>query len=260
MLRSFDHLVMVSDDLERDAGTFRKAGFSITRRDDLPGGPTQNLLICLSDGAYIELFSFKDMAYRAGHRWRDATPGAWTDYGLATTELADVVTRLRRAGIVVPEPTDFRKTLADGVSWACRTTHPAYGQGAIMLPFLVQDLTPRHLRVPQQNCRHQNGARTIAGCTIVTHDLMAATAALGTLCPDNRRMAADRWRFGFANHWIDVVCPQDSQSEAGQHLQMHGDGLWNVTLVSDHSHGTFIVGQARIAIIDPRDDTLSNAI
>lgn len=249
MPKGFDHIVIVSDDLERDAEAFHQAGFSVTRRSDPPGGPAQSLLICLADGSYIELFAFRDTAYRARHRWRDVPPGVWADYSLATDRLFETCARLRQAGLDVPEPADFRKVLADGTEWACRTVHPGRDKGPAVLPFLVQDLTPRHLRVPTERIQHGNGATAIVGCTLLTADLMAAGAHLASLCADHAETGPATKRFSFGNCWIDLVQPQNPESETARHLREHGDGLWSLTLASDQGQRVFTMGKARIEMI-----------
>ncbi len=107
-------------------------------------------------------------------------------------------------------------------------------------PFLIEDVTPRELRVPgsASETRHANGTTGIAGITILVEDLERArddfTAILGTeghemVAPFSDDSLGTVFPIGArGGHWIMLVEPR--ASEALNHLEQHGQGPWRVTL------------------------------
>ena len=163
-----DHLVWVTGDLDSAAREWRAAGF-----DTRPGGrhreqPTRNVLAPLDEGAYLELLG-PDDARVMDTLERDATDGVldaglrgmgviprrflgllgrfrgMSDLCFATDALDEVVARARSRGVAVPDPEPMSRILPDGRTISWRLAVPDDPD----LPFLVEDVTERSLRVPE---------------------------------------------------------------------------------------------------------------
>lgn len=172
MAFAFDHLVVIVSDLTRAIGAFEAAGFSVT-----PGGrhespPTHNALIPFEHGGYIELLAFR------GSADADAAREAWK----AGTADATVVEKrflprlLRGEGIADVALHGFhahgRAGMGGGIAWSGRLAMTRRRADGVRiewelafpdrddLPFVIQDLTPRHLRIPSDpdDAMHPNGA------------------------------------------------------------------------------------------------------
>src|SRR5262249_56580818 len=71
-----DHVIVVVSSLADSAAAFTRAGFTVT-----PGGrhdaiPTENALVCLADGSYLELLAAREPGTRDGLRALRSGP-AW---------------------------------------------------------------------------------------------------------------------------------------------------------------------------------------
>src|SRR5438105_15401082 len=70
VLTGIDHLVIVTRDLGQAIAEYRGLGFSVVPGGRHPVG-TENALIALRDGAYIELIAFESQIGRASCRERE---------------------------------------------------------------------------------------------------------------------------------------------------------------------------------------------
>ena len=150
MLRQLDHVVMVVRDLDSATDDYRRRGFTVTPGGEHADGLTHNALIPFADGSYLELVAFHEPRREVTHRWwKIAADGG---------------------GLVANPPAQGGRTRPDGTELKWRT--------AVLvppLPFLIEDLTPRDLRVPGgAQTQHANGATGIALVAIGAHDVAEA--------------------------------------------------------------------------------------
>lgn len=144
-----------------------------------PGGrhaddKTENRLIPLADGSYIELIAFidDDPARRAGHWWDK--PYGIVDWALTSPsqpgeEVEAVNARLGRAGSGVryEKPRRGGRTRPDGVKMEWEVTFPE-GTGRGFVPFWCHDVTERGRRVPggEEAVGHPCGAMGLGGVRV----------------------------------------------------------------------------------------------
>jgi hypothetical protein len=170
MLRQLDHVVYVVRDLEAAIADHRRRGFTVTIGGEHADGLTHNALIPFADGSYLELVAFRDLGRSLTHRWWDiaADGGGIADFALLSDDLASDTAAL--GPLVRGQPLPGGRVRPDGVELKWRT--------AILrppLPFLIEDLTPRGLRVPGDAAAdHANGASGIAGVVVGTKDTTEA--------------------------------------------------------------------------------------
>jgi hypothetical protein len=96
-------------------------------------------------------------------------------------------TRSRNSGLGVEGPTDGGRRLPDGKEIRWRVAR--IRQDGRLLPFLIEDVTPRSLRVPGGPAtEHPNGATGISRLELAASDERAATRSLAALvgAPDAR--------------------------------------------------------------------------
>ena len=170
MLRQLDHVVFVARDLNAATADHRRRGFTVTPGGEHADGVTHNALITFADGSYIELVAFRDLARAVAHRWWKvaADGGGLADFALLSDDLAADAAAL--ADLVKTPPKDGGRIRPDGVELKWRT---ALLQAP--LPFVIQDLTARELRVPGgAAAEHANGATGIAALTVGAVDIADA--------------------------------------------------------------------------------------
>ncbi len=175
-----DHIVILVEDLDAAQGQWRDAGFNVTPGGVHADGLTHNALICFADGSYIELLAFRAQP-GATHRWDRfrAFPGP-IDYAITVKDLPAFARQLNSRGLNYTEAIEGGRQRPDGASIRWWTSWPP--QNTEGLPFLIEDLTPRELRVPGGERRnHPNGARGIADLTVAVADPDRAARDLATL-------------------------------------------------------------------------------
>lgn len=243
MPRQIDHIVIISADLDAAIANATEAGFTVIPGGTHGDGRTHNALVSFADGAYIELIAPTSGTSIAGdHRWfpRLREGGGLVDYCLLGDDLHTEIRQIGERGISYPEPAPMERKRPDGevLKWTLST--PPGKVGETGWPFLIEDVTPRELRVPgsASETRHANGATGIAGITILVEDLARArtdfAAILGTeghemVAPFSDDSLGTVFPIGArGGHWIMLVEPR--ASEALNHLEQHGQGPWRVTL------------------------------
>ena len=158
-----DHVVFVANDLAAAIEEHTRRGFTVTPGGEHAGGVTHNALVCFADGSYLELVAFRrpDPTHRW---WRHAAIGGFADFAVLSDDLAQDLSALK--DLVVREAAEGGRTRPDGVSLRWRA---AFLRAP--LPFLIEDLTPRALRVPGGDAtRHANGATGVATVKVAARD------------------------------------------------------------------------------------------
>ena len=150
MLRQLDHVVFVVRDLQAAIADYRRRGFTVTPGGEHADGLTHNALVPFADGSYLELVAFHDLGRSLTHPW-------W-NIAADSAALADLVKR---------PPQEGGRVRPDGVElkWRTAVLKPP-------LPFVIEDLTPRELRVPGGAAtEHANGASGIAAVVVGTTNI-----------------------------------------------------------------------------------------
>lgn len=170
MLRQLDHVVLVARDLNAAIADHRRRGFTVTPGGEHADGVTHNALITFADGSYLEIVAFRDLARALTHRWWKvaADGGGLADFALLSDDLAADAAAL--AELVKTPPKDGGRIRPDGVElkWRTALLQPP-------LPFVIEDLTSRDLRVPSgAAAEHANGATGIASVVVGAVDIADA--------------------------------------------------------------------------------------
>jgi len=173
--QQIDHIVIISPDLDTAVAKATHAGFTVVRGGVHADGLTHNALIAFTDGSYIELISPTRPDVVGEHRWfaRLRHGGGLVDYCLLGDALREETEAIRERGVDFPEPRPLGRDRPDGVHIDWILSAPPGNVGATGWPFLIEDVTPRDLRVPHDPAQtaHANGVTGIAGITVLVRDL-----------------------------------------------------------------------------------------
>lgn len=252
MLTGIDHLVILVPRLDEAIADYRGLGFTVVPGGAHPGG-THNALIAFADGAYLELIAFQDPTAPSSHRWHRfmAAGGGLVDFALGSTALAADVGRAQADGLPYT-PMDGARLRLDGVQlqWRSASVDPAG-----MLPFLIEDVTPRGLRVPSgDESRHANNVTGVLSVTVAVHDLAAGIqrfAALLDAAPliekENPELRGPSATFLIGQYAIELVQPNGADSPLAPFLAERGDGPYSACLTADPGPTNAETLDARVA-------------
>ena len=183
MVTRLDHLVILVGDLAVAVRDYESLGFAVTPGGEHADGLTHNALIPFEDGSYLELVAFLDPDDPRDNVWgwrRFLSSGGLIDYCVASDDLAADAHRLEGLGFDVDGPADGGRRLPGGAGIRWRVAR--IRQDGMVLPFLIEDLTPRSSRVPSgPPAEHPNGATGISRLEIATPDPEGAARTLAAL-------------------------------------------------------------------------------
>ena len=238
-----DHIVIVVADLGRAVADYEALGFTVTPGGEHADGRTHNALIPFADGTYLELIAFHPGVDATGHRWArwTQTEGGLADWALRTENLAGRVPELREQGLPLDTPSDGGRMRPDGarLEWRIAGAAPETG-----LPFLIEDRTPRELRVPGGTAAdHANGVRTVSSVVVAVTDLAVAgehyARLLGVSTPDptpDPLLAADALHLPCGNATITLATAVAGPIH--ERLTRSGPGPYAIHLCTDgEQHG-----------------------
>jgi hypothetical protein len=187
----FDHVVLVVNDLVTASHHFNRLGFTVRPGGEHRGWGTHNALIGLADGSYLELLAatrpWQARFYRLlgktsalGFATNRRSPihrrfihhlaagEGLADYALLSGDLKADLQAARTRGLELEDPLEGGRLRPDGQQVSWRTAVPASAD----LPFLIEDLTPRELRMPPGvGCWHPNGVTGVAALQVACRDL-----------------------------------------------------------------------------------------
>ncbi|MGC4189662.1 MAG: VOC family protein [Thermomicrobiales bacterium] len=247
MARQIDHLVILVPSLETAIPDAITVGFTVVPGGRHASGGTENALIAFADGSYIELIAFIDPTQPSTNPWygRVAIGGGFVDYAILSDDVNADVTRARAQGVTIEDTWAMGRDRLDGQRVEAVLAMPRHDG----LPFVIQDLTPRSLRVPHDPAEiaHANGAAAISGVTILVPDLGAAIGQFAAVIggeassiepplPGIAR-AATILVGPDARQWICIAEPSTLSGDSGadatipaRYLQQYGAGPFAFTL------------------------------
>jgi Glyoxalase-like domain len=246
MLQGIDHLVIVVQDLDQAARDYEQLGFNVVPGGKHPVG-SHNALISFADGSYLELIAFYREA--TDHRWWNSLQRGerLVDYCVQTNDLPGDTRKLRDAGVAIKDPVPLSRTRPDGyeLKWILSL---ATGSHRGVAPILIEDITPRHERIPQ-TFGHANGAAGIRTVTIATGELAAIERWYGAVLGQSgipitdASLGARGLRYSVGPHTLEFLLPEDASSPLVHWMRIFGPSPYTATL-----HGNF----SSFEVLDPR--------
>ncbi len=144
-----DHAVICGSNLDTLRQSFTDVGLTPDIGGPHGNGMTQMAILGFDDGSYIELLAPAKAGSAAGSEWakflsEDAVTCAWA---VGNTALLVEVDRLKKAGIAVTTPERGSRKRPDGMSIEWMASNIGNGTPGSLLPFVIEDETPRAWRV-----------------------------------------------------------------------------------------------------------------
>lgn len=245
MTHRLDHIVIGVNDLATAVASFERAGFRVTPGGEHSSGNTHNALVTFDDGAYLELIAFKDGQINPDHKWgqRLAKGEGFLDFALGSSNLEAEAARLSEAGIEHNGVHPLGRLRPDGQRIDWLLLNPV--NDVYPIPFLIDDITPRELRVPGGDAsRHPVGATGVSGVRLLVADLGSAASRFAALlntpgeevAVDVEGGAAAR-RFHLGAQWIELIEPAPEAADLHAYLADRGPAPYEIVIKGDGSHG-----------------------
>ena len=146
---SFDHVTIAGRDLSRLRDDLIRLGFPSQYGGVHSNGVTHMALIGFADGSYLELISTcrvgQPSPWWHAHIAEDGGLCAWA---VQVDDVAGMLAHLATRGITVRGPFFMYRDRPDGVRLEWVLGYLGTGEPGTLLPFLIEDRTPRAWRVP----------------------------------------------------------------------------------------------------------------
>lgn len=241
MTRPIDHVVIAVNDLPSAIATFTEFGFTVQPGGEHAHRGSHNALVTFADGAYIEIIAFQDPDLVRDDLWFRIlqTGEGWVDVAVLSSDLEGDVAALEEAGIANTgiRPGGRRRPDGQQVDWRSARTDPT---PAGRVPFVIDDVTPRDLRVPGgEPVVHPNHVTGVVGVTSMVADLDPIAAVherlfgLGNSVDQVAGEPVIGRRYTAGPHWLEIVQPKSADGLLGQHLARRGPTPWEVTFCVD---------------------------
>lgn len=222
MILGIDHVVIAGPDLDALTKTFRSIGFTVVGGGKHPIGSYNNL-IGLQDGAYIELLSFYEES--PNHYWWDAVHqrgGGSIDFCMQTDDVRADYATFASQGVDMSPLVGLSRVRVDGyrLSWL---NNEINGEHQGLIPFVIEDETPREERVPKDN-KHENGVTGIDSITLATRDLDATRRIMESALSRTAAVVEDEQldAYGIAldvgSHRLEYLTPRGKSGPLVDHL------------------------------------------
>jgi len=228
-----DHATICGSNLDALRAAFTSLGLAPDYGGPHGNGVTQMALIGFDDGSYLELIApvkANDPKLEAGSDWGkfilgNAGPCAWA---VGSSDLSGDVEQLKKAGIKIDGPGNGSRKKPDGTTIEWQTAKVGDGPAGSVFPFMIQDKTPRQLRVRPSASVKGGPLSGIAIVVIGVKDLDAAIAsfrkAYGLAAPK----IEDHKDFGakvahFEGTPVMLAAPFDSSSWLADRLAKFGE-------------------------------------
>ncbi|MGH7875698.1 MAG: VOC family protein [Candidatus Binatia bacterium] len=233
MIQGIDHVVVVVKDLHQATKDYEQLGFTVVPGGQHPVG-SHNALIPFRDGSYLEIIAFHREAL--DHRWWDALGKGerLVDFCLRTDDLRGDTAKLRDAGVAINDPVPWSRKRPDGyeLKWLLAL---ATGSHRGVAPFLIEDVTPRSERIPQE-FTHKNGISGIEKLTVAAGELKSVEKWYGALLGiAGQKITADELRaeglaFPIGPHSFEFLTPCDAASPLVDWLRQFGPSPFSAVL------------------------------
>jgi catechol 2,3-dioxygenase-like lactoylglutathione lyase family enzyme len=241
MVSGIDHLVILVRNLDDAVRDYQQLGFQVARGGEHPGG-THNALVGFANGTYLELIAFQEPEKPHDHRWYSylALGGGLVDFALGVTDVEEELQRVRQSGLDYRGPMPGARRRPDGQEISWRMAWPPADRTGD-LPFLIDDITPRDLRVPSGDAaQHPNGVTGVRALIIAVRDLDEASAEFAAITGAgpiasgaDDELQADTRTFQGGRQTLVLAYPTAPGSPIARRIQSMGDGPFKAIFGTD---------------------------
>ena len=248
MIHGIDHIVIAGADLDALAATYAALGFNVVGGGRHPIG-SYNRLIGLRDGAYIELLSFYEHSPK--HYWWDALHekgGGLIDFCAQTDDIRADYAVFAAAGVDMSPLVGLSRVRFDGyrLSWL---NNEVYGDFQGLIPFIIEDETPREERVPKE-IEHENGVTGIDRITLAARDLGKARRIMDAALQQEAEtvhdaaLKANGIVYQVGPHRLEYLTPTDDSSPLHAHIAANRPVLWRIVFKTSGAARSIAPGDA----------------
>jgi hypothetical protein len=198
------------------------------------GGPhasvTHMALLGFEDGSYLELIAPQKPGAVEGSGWAKMMAGdtgacAWA---VGSNDIKTEASRLKNLGIEIEGPTPGSRKRPDGKVIEWETARIGPGTPGATLPFMIQDKTPRGLRVQPSASVKGSGLTGIEGVVLGVKDMAAAIALFRSAYGWPSPVLEDHKEFGakmayFPGTPVMLAAPLEEGSWLTRRLQDFGE-------------------------------------
>jgi len=173
-----DHVTICGPDLSTLQEAFANFGLAADYGGLHASGGTHMAVIGLEDGSYVELVAPVKAGAVTDSGWSKlmlANAGACA-WAVGSDDIQKDVDALKHAGLPVDGPFSGGRKKPDGKVLEWRTAALGTQQAGAMLPFMIQDSTPREWRVRPSASAAQAGLNAVAAVVLGVKDMDAAIA------------------------------------------------------------------------------------
>src|SRR5262249_20947849 len=150
MIIGIDHVIIAVDELDKAMESWQRLGFQVLKGGEHPQFGTHNALVPLADGFYFELMAIKDPTlidrFPITSRLHEvlSSENRFVGFALDSNDLNGDLNAIRERDVAIHKAPPGERVRPDGQVVRWRTAHPDDSR----LPFLIEDITSRELRVP----------------------------------------------------------------------------------------------------------------
>lgn len=255
----FDHAIIAVNDLKQAQSNFEALGFTVFYGGKHASGVTENCLIVLQDDSYLELIARVDgstMDESDSLQSIFVSGEGWVGYALLSQSLTQDVTLMRQRGLVLADPLENGRMTPDGerIDWRAANLDNS------LMPFFLEDVTPRSMRVPDDHRRiHENGATGIAQIIVAVPELEPAVELYRSVLGQNESpstldisltRAVD---FALVGTTLTLIAPVSNDSALTAHLAKRSPGIYAIYLSggtagqldASHTHSALLYMQGK---------------
>lgn len=186
-----DHAVLAGPDRSRMEAAFERLGLPPAYGGRHSNGVTEMSVVGFADGNYLELISkAADEPSPLWDRFIDgnAGPTAWC---VNVADLEDAVDRIADRGIGIEGPVAYDRERPDGVTVEFDLAFLGSRDPGAVLPFLIEDRTPRERRVTPTAGAEDSPLRGLAEVVVCVEDIARERDRLATAFDVSRPVLED---------------------------------------------------------------------
>jgi hypothetical protein len=225
-----DHASVCGSQLEALQKSFAAIGLAADYGGPHAHGGTQMALLGFDDGSYLELIAPKSGAVGGESGWakmiaQDAGPCAWA---IGSSDLKSDIAELKGRGLATEGPVAGSRKRPDGTAIEWETATIGTGAPGAVLPFMIQDKTPRELRARRSASVKDSGLTGIEIVIIAVRNLDSSEQlfrrAYGWPAPtiEEHREFGARLAY-FSGTPVVLAAPLDGDSWLTRRLQDFGE-------------------------------------
>ena len=261
-----DHVTVAGSELSHLEAAFKTFSIAPIYGGEHNHNPTHMSMVGFEDETYVELIAKAeagDVSYWEDAMDHDLGPCAWA---IRSDDLEQDINRLESTSVQVDGPHRYSRTRTDGTTIEWSLAFLGSGEPGAVLPFLIEDHTPRSERIQPTPSATRAGLTGIEAVIIAVSNIDSAINRLSTVIADpeptvesvgSGPLAGDIATF--ADVPVLLVAPHD-HTWLAERIRKHEDGTCGFVFQTDGSETISntvedltwrSLGQHEIAVIDP---------